>query len=259
MKTLHTVVGLSLLFAIGSVSASEVTGTLSTGLGNSSVTGVVIAAPTASPTAGTYTSAQSVTLTSSGSLSVHYTVDGTTPTCTTGITYSGAISVGSSQTVQAVACYANSAVSQVMSQAYVINATVTTTTGGGGGGGGGGISYYVPATASTTTTTGGTTATTTTSSGTVGTGGAVGQVLGASTFNFLKDLTLTSKGTDVTELQKVLIKEGFLKLVTPTGKFGPMTKDALIKWQKKYKLPTTGFFGPMSRAFLNKQVVTKTN
>lgn len=118
--------------------ASEVTGTLSTGLGNNSVSGIVVAAPVATPGTGSYTSTQTVALTSVGSLSIHYTTDGSTPTCTTGNTYGSAITVASSQTISAISCYANSATSSISSNVYTITIV---TSGGGGGGGGGGSSY----------------------------------------------------------------------------------------------------------------------
>ena|ERR1039458_162893 len=89
---------------------SESTGTLTTGLNGSAgtgVSGIVMAAPVASSAAGTYASAQSVTLSASGASSINYTTDGTVPTCSTGTVYAGAISVGSSETIQAVSCYPN--------------------------------------------------------------------------------------------------------------------------------------------------------
>jgi hypothetical protein len=76
-----------------------------------------------------------------------------------------------------------------------------------------------------------------------------GQVLGVSVFSFLKNLGLGSRGADVAELQKVLIKERLLA-TSATGYFGPITKAALMKWQAKNKLPATGYFGPMSRLAL---------
>lgn len=71
------------------------------------------------------------------------------------------------------------------------------------------------------------------------------------TFTFTKDLRLGSRGIDVTELQKILIKGGFLNSEA-TGNFGVMTKTALMKWQIKNKIPSTGNFGVMTRAFINK-------
>ncbi|MFZ2500688.1 MAG: Ig-like domain-containing protein [Minisyncoccia bacterium] len=81
---------------------------------------------------------------------------------------------------------------------------------------------------------------------------SVGTVLGASVFVFLKNLGFGSRGNDVIELHKILIKEGLLKISTPTGWFGPLTKAALMKYQAKNKLPATGYFGHITREFINK-------
>ena len=78
-----------------------------------------------------------------------------------------------------------------------------------------------------------------------------GQVLGISTYVFLKNLQMGQSGASVTELQKVLAQAGFLK-EKPTGYFGPLTKKALMKWQTAHKLPSVGSFGPLTRALLNK-------
>jgi hypothetical protein len=97
--------------------------------------------PSASPVAGTYTSSQSVTLSASGSSSIRYTVDGSTPSCSSGTVYSSAITVGSTKTVKAIACYADgdgTSASNVATHAYTINVS----SGGGGGGGGGGSTTY---------------------------------------------------------------------------------------------------------------------
>lgn len=111
-----------------------------------SVNAMDATAPTATPTAGTYSSPQSVTLTASNvSSTIYYTTDGTTPTCSTGMVYSSPISVNSSETVNAISCYATSTPSDVASFAYTINVPassggVAVASGGGGGGGG----YYNP-------------------------------------------------------------------------------------------------------------------
>jgi len=109
--------------------ASEVTGNLSTGVGSSNLEGVVIAAPTFSPAAGTYSSTRSVSLTATGSLSIRYTVNGDVPTCASTL-YAGEFSVSSTKTVKAISCYANGVTSSVSSALYTISS------GGGGGGGG---------------------------------------------------------------------------------------------------------------------------
>lgn len=129
---------LSLVFVIP-VYASEVTGELTTGV-QTGVGGTVIVSPTANPIAGTYTSAQSVTLVANGSSNIHYTTDSSTPTCSSGTTYSSAVSVSASLTIKALSCYSGSNTSSVVSFAYEINIPTPTPipSGGGGGGGGGG-------------------------------------------------------------------------------------------------------------------------
>ena len=128
------------MFAISNVAfASDFTGYLTTGV-STGVTGVVIAPPVANPSAGVYTSAQGVTLSADGSTNIYYTTDGvTTPDCTAnGTLYSGAISVSSSEAIEAVSCYPNSMASTVASYLYAINPPSVVSNGGGGGGGG----YY---------------------------------------------------------------------------------------------------------------------
>jgi hypothetical protein len=84
----------------------------------------VLAAPTASPVAGIYTSAQSVTLSSSTSgASIYYTVDGTTPTIYSSL-YSAPVFVGVNQTIKAMAVKATYGDSTVASFAYTITGTV---------------------------------------------------------------------------------------------------------------------------------------
>lgn len=89
-------------------------------------------APTCSPTGGTYSGTQTVTLTSPQSQSMCYTVNGTTPssngsgTCSVGSLYSGTISVASTETINSIAMTSGWTDSSVGSCAYVIN-------GGGGG------------------------------------------------------------------------------------------------------------------------------
>ena len=68
--------------------------------------GTTVAAPNFSPAAGTYTSVQSVTVSDATSgASIYYTTDGTTPT-TSSTLYTGPITVGSSETIEAIAAEA---------------------------------------------------------------------------------------------------------------------------------------------------------
>jgi hypothetical protein len=79
--------------------------------------------PTFDPPAGTFSSAQSVTLASTNSTAIYYTTDGSTPT--TGSTlYIVAIAVSASETIKAIGVAAGYSNSAVGSAAYVIN-TVT--------------------------------------------------------------------------------------------------------------------------------------
>lgn len=82
----------------------------------------------------------------------------------------------------------------------------------------------------------------------------INQAKASSTANYIftNNLTIGASGTDVSELQQFLISGGFLKIITPTGYFGPLTKAALGKWQASENIyPTAGFFGPLSRARIN--------
>ncbi|RSD19437.1 chitobiase/beta-hexosaminidase C-terminal domain-containing protein [Amycolatopsis eburnea] len=79
-----------------------------------------VAAPTFSPPGGTYSAAQTVTLSSATSgATIRYTVDGSTPTASSTL-YSGPISVPNSRTVNAIALKSGSTTSPVSSATYTI-------------------------------------------------------------------------------------------------------------------------------------------
>lgn len=61
------------------------------------------------------------------------------------------------------------------------------------------------------------------------------------------NLTIGSRGEEVSCLQEHLIEDDLLSVSMPTGYFGEMTKAAVIEWQEEKGLPATGFFGPLSR------------
>jgi LPXTG-site transpeptidase (sortase) family protein len=72
---------------------------------------------------------------------------------------------------------------------------------------------------------------------------------------FTRNLTLGSRGGDVSALQQFLITGGFLKILTPTGYFGPLTKVAIGAWQTATGIyPSAGYFGPISRGKINATV-----
>jgi uncharacterized repeat protein (TIGR03803 family) len=143
----------------GLVQASDGNFYGTTVLGGSSSVGVVFqlivpsvtAAPVFSPAAGTYTSAQNVTITSvTSGASIRYTTNGSTPTETIGTLYSGPISISSTTTLNAIAFKSGLIDSAIITPVYTIQATTSpsptptpapapapASDGGGGGGGGG--------------------------------------------------------------------------------------------------------------------------
>ena len=253
--------------------ASEVTGTLSTGLGNSSVEGVVITTPSASPVAGTYSSTQNVTLSASGSSSIRYTIDGTTPTCSTGTVYTSTISISSTKTIKTIACYPNSTSSSVATFTYTIS------TGGSGGGGSSGSGVVITSTPSPTPTP--TQSISPTPTPTIYSGIVTGspqeklaallqqlQVMqnrlvamqtgsasiGSPTTIPSINLSIGSVGNEVKNLQIFLNQQGFLVSQSGVGSvgnettyFGPATKAALMKFQAANGVVSTGYFGPLTR------------
>jgi hypothetical protein len=83
------------------------------------------ATPTFSPAAGTYTSAQSVTISdSSAGATIYYTTNGTTPTTSSSV-YSAAIPVSATSTIQAIAAGGSFSQSSPASAIYTIQAAGT--------------------------------------------------------------------------------------------------------------------------------------
>src|SRR4030095_2127190 len=63
-----------------------------------------VATPSFNPAGGVYATAQSVAITSStGSATIRFTTDGSTPTQTNGIIYSGPVTISAATTVKAIA------------------------------------------------------------------------------------------------------------------------------------------------------------
>jgi hypothetical protein len=78
--------------------------------------------PAFSPGAGTYSSTQSVTISSStNGASIRYTTDGSTPTSSSGTVYSGPVTVSSTSTLKAIAYKSGMTDSAVATAAYTIN------------------------------------------------------------------------------------------------------------------------------------------
>ncbi len=82
----------------------------------------ITATPAFSVAAGTYTSVQSVTISDSTTgAAIYYTTDGKTTPTTNSTKYAGAITVSSSETIQAIAAASDYSASNVASVAYTIN------------------------------------------------------------------------------------------------------------------------------------------
>ncbi len=64
--------------------------------------------------------------------------------------------------------------------------------------------------------------------------------------SFDQNLKYGSSGTVVKELQDFLFEEGCLT-VTPTGRYLTKTYFAVKCFQTKYGIPSTGYFGPLTR------------
>jgi len=99
---------------------------------NLSVTGASVATPVFSPRAGTYTSAQTVTISDATSgAAIHYTTNGTTPTSASSL-YTGPITVSSTQTLKAIAVETGYRNSTVASATFTIATAVPAFTPKGG-------------------------------------------------------------------------------------------------------------------------------
>ncbi|MSR78607.1 MAG: peptidoglycan-binding protein, partial [Candidatus Taylorbacteria bacterium] len=85
-------------------------------------------------------------------------------------------------------------------------------------------------------------------------------------YTFTSNLMVGSKGAEVKNLQKVLNMSADTQIAASgagspgneTSTFGPATKAAVIKWQKKSGVSATGYVGPLSRAKLNAGSTTTT-
>jgi hypothetical protein len=74
---------------------------------------------------------------------------------------------------------------------------------------------------------------------------------------FPRSLKQSDTGPDVKSLQQYLNSKGYPVSTTGPGSpghetslFGPLTKSALIRFQKDHSIPATGFFGPITRGYV---------
>ena len=226
--------------------------------------------PTADPTAGSYSGNQSVTLASSGSDSILYNIgaaDVSNPSCSSGTTYSGAISVISSKTIRAIGCDTAGNSSGVATFAYTIHHS------SGAGGGGGGTSFHPTVSSPPTSGLGesqiqsilsllasfGADQSVINNVNASLRGQAGAGTSGAASGAFTRDLDVGSTGDDVKALQVFLNTHGYpLASSGPgssgneTSTFGGLTQAALAKFQAAKGIsPTMGYFGPKTRAAIS--------
>lgn len=255
------------------VLASEVTGTLKTDFGatvDGAITGTVIMVPSASPIPGIYKSGQDIVLIATNASSIRYTTDGTTPNCSYGNVYSGAIIVKKTETIKAVSCYGQNIASPIAELIYNIKSS---STGGGGGGGQGGTSgkSSIAATISVSKVAGASTAKLSIAEMEALIVELKKQIqvvieklaqqgippyATASLVNtdrkLTQDLSYGQRNEQIKLVQEMLAKlPGIYPQGLITGYFGDFTKAAVIRYQPNNGLPVTGIIDLATREKLN--------
>jgi hypothetical protein len=241
---------------------------------------------TASPSGGSSNSSQTVALSCSdgsnaGCYQTYYTTDGSTPTMNSMI-YSSPITVSGDTTLKFSSIDLAGNFESANTETYEISTpgstgsapSVQVASGRGGG-------YSTPITPTVTSTS------TINSTSTLGSSSASTSSLEAminqltielqglelqagvgintqsspsSTYDFTRNLSYGMQGLDVMQLQEYLIAQnagpaaGLLKAHGVTTTFATLTKAALIEFQKVSGIrPTSGYFGPITRAYIAKQ------
>lgn len=74
----------------------------------------------------------------------------------------------------------------------------------------------------------------------------------------IRDLELTMEGSDVRQLQELLLANGYSIAAGATGYFGSQTQQALAAYQKEKGIaPALGYFGSMTRAQMKAAALTE--
>ena len=68
---------------------------------------------------------------------------------------------------------------------------------------------------------------------------------------FVSEIGVGSSGSEVSDLQSLLIAGEYLALSSPTGYFGLLTESALQRYQQAHGINPTGYVGPLTLAALN--------
>lgn len=216
MKYLVPFLAFVFLFA-SCASASEVVGSLA---------GIVIGAPVAGITSGSYVGPQKVDLFATGSTGIVYTLNATTPDCASSARYTTALSLAENTRLEAVACFAQHDGTQLASDVVRYDYAITAGASSGSGGASGSMGF-VSAVKGTP----------------VPLAPGVGEVLSSATVNtacmpFLSGPLVfggdSNLPADVRKLQRFL-NDNLGTRVPVTGFFGPLTRVAVKTFQVGHK------------------------
>jgi len=222
---------------------------VSTGTDDVDVDNVAPAKPVATPAAATFSVSRDITLGSTGSDLIRYTLNGTNPTCSTGTLYSGAFTVDTTLTLKVIGCDTAGNESLVLTTEYNKSSS--------GSGSGSSktktvVKGVVPIMAKSV-------------ADIINENKmlfvqahAAGLVLPQIIMDMLdlknipampvRDITLGMSGVDVQALQNFLIARGHSIPAGATSYFGIQTQSALMEYQKANSItPASGYFGAITR------------
>jgi len=225
----------------------------STGTDDVDVDNVAPGTPEATPPASSFARTKGITLASTGSDSIRYTTDGTTPTCSSGTVYASSFTINATLTVKAIGCDEAGNSSGVASISY----TRTSSGNSSSSGSTKKPDMTTPAPAA---------------------GKSVAEIvqenralllqaqaLGLKLPQFIldvlgvnppagmlaRDLTMGATGADVQALQALLIARGHAIPAGATSYFGAQTQAALVQYQNANGIkPAAGYFGALTRAHM---------
>jgi peptidoglycan hydrolase-like protein with peptidoglycan-binding domain len=75
----------------------------------------------------------------------------------------------------------------------------------------------------------------------------------------IKDLMKGAEGAEVKEIQELLASDPSIFGVKPTGYYGPLTEEAIKKFQARYGLPVTGIVDEATREVMRELKMEKKN
>ena len=211
--------------------------------------------PVATPAAGTYSSAQMVTIESTNSDSIRYSTSGIPADCSAGTLYSGAIAVSNSEIIYVRACdiLNNSSTASFEYLISVVDAPVFVAPRFNAH-----PLFVAPSSVAPSVVTAALPINMNPVGNPKSQGLSSGFIIPILKVNV--DLKPGVAGSDVKVLQQFLVEQNKgpkakeLKSNGLTNSFGALTKSALKEWQSKNGLPSTGTFGSQTRAKIKKLV-----